>query len=518
MRLKKALVAFGVAAALLTTAACSSGGSGESGTDGGGATSGGDSSTASLTLGEVQFPTSFSVDGYSIAHQVAYFNAVFDTLIRQDGDGELVPGLATEWTYDDSRTQLTLTLREGVTFTDGAAFDADAVVANVEAFQASATADLSNAQYISSVEAVDPTHVLFTLSAPDPMLTRWLTGSLGYMASPASLTDPAAATNPVGTGPYTLDTAKTVVGSTYVFDKKADYWDDSYTVYDTLTVNYYETPTALLNALQGGQLDAATFSDVSSLAQVESAGYETTTSQLDWMGLILFDRDGTVDAPLGDVKVRQAINYAIDRAGILKAIQLDKGTVTSSVFGAATDGHDADMDSYYTYDVDKAKELMAEAGYADGFALTMPTTAGLNQSLLATIQQQLSEIGITVTFSDVGSNFITDLLGGKYTSSWMQLASANDWQFAQLALVPNATFNPFGTRSDETDALFTTMQTGTEDEAAEAAKEVNAYVTENAWFAPFYNIDNFWVAKPGVSITMATDNVSPYLYLIQPAS
>lgn len=512
------LIALGATAALMALAACSGGddpGTSDDAT-GGEATSG--SAGGALTLGEISFPASFDVNGYSIAHYVGYFNAVYDTLIRQDGEGNLIPGLATEWEYDDTRTELTLTLREGITFTDGVAFDAEAVVANIENFQASATPDLSNAQYISDVTAVSDTEVVISLSAPDPMLTTWFTGSLGFQASPDSFDNPDVATNPVGTGPYTLDVDRTVVGSSYVYQRNPNYWDDSYHVYDTLTINYYETQTALLNALQGGQLDAATFSDVGSLPQVEGAGYEVVSSQLDWTGLIIFDRDGTVDEALGDVRVRQAINHAIDREGILEAIQLGYGTATSQVFGEATDGYLPELDEYYDYDPDAARTLLAEAGYGDGLELEMPSSSLIDSSLLATIQQQLSDVGISVGYTDVGSNFITDLLGGKFTSSWMQLASANDWQFAQLALVPNATFNPLGTEDDVTNGYIEIMQSGTDEEAAAAAQDFNRHVTEEAWFAPFYRVDTFWVAKPSVSITMAADNVSPYLYQIQPAS
>lgn len=471
-----------------------------------------------LTIGEISYPASFDVNGYSIAHYVQYFNAVFDTLVRQDGDGTLVPGLATEWAYDDARTTLTLTLRDDVTFTDGTPFNADAVVANIENFQASSTPDLSNAQYITGVAALDDTHVEIALSAPDPMLLTWFTGSLGFMASPDSFDNADVATNPVGSGPYVLDTGATVIGSTYVFTKNPDYWDDSYVVYDTLTINFYETPTALLSAIQGGQVNVATFADVTSLPQVESAGFELYTSQLDWSGLIFYDRDGTVDAPLGDVRVRQAINFALDRDAILEVIQLGYGTATSQTFGEATDGYDPELDSYYTYDPDTARDLLAEAGYADGFELDMPTTSLINQDLITTIQQQLADVGITVTLTDTGTNFITDLIGAKFTSGWMQLATVNDWQYAQLALVPNATFNVFHNQVDELDAAFATMQTGTDEEAAAAAKDANRYLVENAWFAPLYRVDNFYVGDSGVSVTMPADNVTPYLYLIQPAS
>ncbi len=512
--MRRRMLALGLAGALMATAACSAGGDGEGSDD---STDGG-ASTASLVLGATDIPASFDVQGYASGTKTQYFTAVYDTLLRQDGDGTIVPGLATEWSYDDTRTVLTLTLSEGVTFTDGAVFDADAVVANIEHFRGSSTPDLSNAAYVDAVAAVDPTHVTITLTQPDPMMLNWLTQPLGYMSSPDSWDNPDAATNPVGSGPYILDTDATVVGSAYVFTKNPGYWDDSFEVYDTLTMNYYADQSALLNALQGGQVDAASFSNFSALAQVESAGYDVNTSQLDWQGLLLLDRDGAVDPALADVRVRQAINYAIDRQGILTAILLDHGTVTSQIFGPSTDGYLEELDGYYAYDPDKARELLAEAGYGDGLTLQMPSSSAIDSSLLTQIQQQLADVGITVGFTDVATNFISDLMAAKYGSSWMQLATSSDWQTATFAITPDALFNPFKTQRPEVDDLLATIQAGSDDEADTAAQDLNRYLVEEAWFAPFYFVDNLYVSKPTVDVTMAADMVVPYIYLIQPAA
>jgi peptide/nickel transport system substrate-binding protein len=510
--MRRRVLAFGLVGVALLAAGCSGG---SSTTTGQTAEAG---SPTALVLGQTDIPASFDLQGYASGTKTQYFTAVYDTLLRQNGDGEIVPGLASEWSYDTSKMQLTLTLNEGVTFTDGAVFDAAAVVANIEAFRTSSTPDVSSAAYLDTVTAVDATHVLITLSQPDPMLLHWLTQPLGYMSSPESWDNPDVATNPVGTGPYVLDTDATIVGSTYEFTKNPDYWDDSFTVYDTLTMNYYADQAALLNALQGGQVDAASFSNYSSLAQVESAGYDVNTSQLDWQGLMLLDRDGTIDPALADVKVRQAINYAIDKEGILSAILLDHGTVTSQIFGPSTGGYLQDLDGAYPYDVEKATSLLAEAGYADGLTLTMPSASAIDQSLLTTIQQQLSDVGITVSYEDVGTNFISDLMGAKFSASWMQLASSSDWQNATFAITPDALFNPFKTQAPEVDSLLATMQAGSDTDAVTAAQELNTYIVDEAWFAPFYFIDNIYVSKPTVDVTMAADMVVPYIYLIQPAA
>ncbi|WP_448059736.1 ABC transporter substrate-binding protein [Cellulomonas hominis] len=509
--MRRRIYTAGLVAAALALAACTGGSGGTDDTSG-------TSDLSSITIGGIAYPTSLGLEGRSTAQQGLYFGAVYDTLLRQADDGSLAPGLATEWSYDDARTTLKLTLQEGVTFTDGTPLDADAVVANIKAFQESSTPDQANAQYISDIVADDATHLTITLSTPDPMLLRWFTGTLGWIQSVDSLTDPASATAPVGSGPYVLDTSATVTGSKYVYTKNPTYWDDSYERWDTLTLNYYDSQTALLNALQGGQLDAASYADPTTLEQVTSAGYTATTSEQVWSGLIFYDRDGTIDPALGDVRVRQAINYAFDRQTMVDTLLNGLGTVTSQAFGPGASGYVEDLDSYYTFDPDKAKELLAEAGYADGFTLSMPTAPGISPDLFTSIQQQLADIGITVTYTDAGSNFVTDLLAGKYTSSWMQLTSAIDWQFATLAVVPTAVFNSFHTENADVDALLTTVQTGTDDEATAAAQELNQYLVENAWFAPMYRIQSLYVAKDDVSVTMPIDTDIPYIYQIQPAS
>lgn len=511
--MRRRMLAMGAALAVLITAGC--GGSdepstGSTGTEGGGA--------ASLVLGQSDFPSSFDVLGYASGHKTQYFTAVYDTILRQDGEGEIVPGVASDWVYDSTNTVLTLTIRDGITFTDGTPLDADAVVANIEHFRGSSTPDLSNAAYIEMVSAPSPTTVEILLTEPDPMMLNWLTQPLGYLSSPASWDNADVGTNPVGSGPYVLDASATVVGSTYVFTANTDYWDDSVYVYDTVTMNYYADQAALLNALQGGQVDAAAFSTFSSLEQVESAGYDVNVSRLDWQGLLLLDRDGALVPELADVRVRQAINYAIDRQGILDVILLGHGTITSQIFGPSTGGYLAELDDYYSYDPDKARELLAEAGYADGFALTMPSSSIIDSSMLTTVQQQLADVGITVTYEDVATNFISDLMAAKFAASWMQLATASDWQNATFAIAPDALFNAFQTSRPEVDELLGTLQMTSGDDAASVAQELNRYLVEEAWFAPFFFVDNLYVSKPTVDVTMAADMVVPYLYLIKPTS
>jgi len=153
-----------------------------------------------LNLGVMTTPNSWDVDGFEESHRTPFFTAVFDTLLRRDGEGNAAPGIATAWEYDESRTALTLTLREGVEFTDGTPLDAEAVVANIENFRASSSANVAMAERVTGAEALDAHTVVIHLSEPDPQLLTNLALPLGYLSSPASWDNPDVASNPVGSG------------------------------------------------------------------------------------------------------------------------------------------------------------------------------------------------------------------------------------------------------------------------------------------------------------------------------
>ena len=138
-------------------------------------------------------------------------------------------------------------------------------------------------------------------------------------------------------------------------------------------MSVYLDPTSMLNALQAGEVDAANLANNEALEQVESAGYTISSWEQSWYGLFLFDRAGTMNPALEDVSVRQAINYAFDAEGMLQAAGSGYGTQTGQIFPERSVGFDSALDSRYDFDPEKARELLAEAGYEDGLTLEMPT-------------------------------------------------------------------------------------------------------------------------------------------------
>ncbi len=186
----KATAALAVAAALTLTG-CAGDNTG-SGTGGEG---------AQLTLGAIAAPTSYDIGaGAEYGNRSPFFQAVFDTILQKNAQGEIEPWLATKWEYNADNTVLTLTLRDDVTFSDGTKLDADAVVASLERFR-DGTSPQAATLAGKTFAAPDATTVTITQTAPDPSLINLLSIAPGLVEAPSSFDNPDVSTNPVGSGP-----------------------------------------------------------------------------------------------------------------------------------------------------------------------------------------------------------------------------------------------------------------------------------------------------------------------------
>lgn len=475
--------------------------------------------TGTLTIGTIVASTTFAANNAPWSNESPYLQAVYDTLLHAEPDGTVVPWLATDWSYNDDMTVLTLNLRDDVTFTDGTKFDASAAALNLLRFRDGTSPQKGYLATLADAKAVDATTLELTLNSPNPSLLSFLTQNPGLQQSPATFDAADEKTNPVGSGPYVLDTKATVVGSAYVFTKNPDYWAPESQHYAKVVMNVYTTPTAVLNALKGGQINGAPVSDSAMIAQLEPAGLTVQTQQLNFFGLLLFDRDGAIEPALADVRVRQAINYAFDRKALLESVGQGNGKVTSSIFSPDSSGYVKDLDDFYSYDPEKAEELLAEAGYAAGdITLNMPTSSGFAPATYALVKQYLSDVGINV--EEVGvtpTSFLSDLLAAKYASTVMMLKTApTSWETVTLDLLPSSGWNPFRVKDATVAELAATIQSGTEEEAEAAAKELNEYIVEQAWFAPWYRPDLNYATDAKTSVEPQSGNSYPYLWNFVP--
>jgi peptide/nickel transport system substrate-binding protein len=469
-----------------------------------------------LTLGAVVPPTTLDAAGVQWGNRAPFFQAVYDTLLLPTPDGEIEPFLATDWEYNDDNTVLTLTLRDDVEFTDGSAFDADAVVANFERFQDGSSAVANYFDDVDDFVAVDDTTVEIQLAAPNPALISYLSREGGVMASVESFDDPNIDTNPVGSGPYVLDSSATVTGTSYVYTRNDDYWNPDVQHYDEVVISVFDDPTAALNAIRAGEANGVKLANNDNLDEVEASGWTVHSNELDFQGMLLLDRDGTMNEALADVRVRQAINYAFDREGLLEALHQGHGTVTTQVFPDRSEAFDPELDAYYTYDPDKARELLAEAGYADGLTLELPISTVVGSTTFTLVGQQLEDVGITANFSD-SSDYIADLLAPNYPAAWMALEQNPDWQLIHFMIAPTAVFNPFGVEDPQVNEYMESIQWGDEEEQVAVASELNAYLVEQAWFAPFYRAQGSYATDENTTVEMLINNAYPAIYDFKPA-
>ncbi|MCZ9882219.1 ABC transporter substrate-binding protein [Arthrobacter sp. B2a2-09] len=485
---------------------------------GGGAAAPQDQSSQTLTLGALLAPKTFAANQSEFANLSPFYQAVYDTLIRMKPDGSLVPMLAKDWKYNADKTVLTLTLRDDVKFTDGTPFNADAAKQNLERFKAGTSPDAQFMAALKTAKAVDATTLELTLSAPDPAFLNYLSKDASFMQSPASFGNADIATKPVGSGPYVLDTAATVTGTSYSYHRNPNYWDKSLVHYDNLVLNVYGDQTSLLNAIKSGQLNAANTADNNTLTEIQAAGYKVNPLQLNWAGLILFDRAGTTNPALKDVRVRQALNYAFDTKAMLQSIGQGYGELTTQVFPPSSAAYDKSLDSRYAFNPAKAKELLAQAGYASGLTLKLPSSALMGNTLPALITQQLKDVGITAEFTDTGNNFIADLLAPKYGVSYMILEQQSDWQLINMKIAPKAPWNPYKYEDPKVDELINKIHVGSTDEQTAAAKELNKYIVEQAWFAPWYRPQSSFVTDAKTKVEVQTGNAYPFIWSFSPAS
>ncbi|MGO4807130.1 ABC transporter substrate-binding protein [Arthrobacter sp. 2MCAF15] len=486
----------------------------------GGPSSAAGTAKTSLSLATYQTPNSYvpgEMPNYGPADQ--YFQAVYDSLLNINEKGEPVPNLASEWSYDSSQKVLSLTLREGIKFTDGAVLDANAVKANLEKAKTGKGEAGSALKSVSAVDVKDATHVTLSLAEPDPSLLGSLSRASGYMASPQALGKSDLKTNPVGSGPYKLDQSKSTAGDSYVFTRNPDYWNKAAYPYDELKIRLLENATAALNGMRTGQLQGALASSNDFVKGAKDAGMNVTTYTNGALtGIYLWDREGKLAPALADVRVRQAINYAIDRDSLIKTLGDNRGKKTVQIFAPATAAYDASLENAYPYDVEKAKKLMAEAGYSSGFALKLPDFSPVFPAAQAAMTESMAAIGITITYEPITADQVVgSIFAAKWPMNFFTVTSSGAWNASQQTLLPDALFNPFKVSDPKVVELLNKAEKSDDAGRDAALRELNKHVVDQAWFAPWYFEEGAYVTTKDVAVTPQANVSVPALYNFKPA-
>lgn len=450
-----------------------------------------------------------------IGHLIPYYQAVYDNLITRTPEGEYVPNLATNWAWDDAQKVLTVDLRTDVKFTDGEAFTADAAQANLENF-INGNGPYSATMAGVSVATVDNDTITLTLQEANPDFIYYLATTGSFMASPKALGTEELKTKPVGSGPYVLS-ATSLPGSSLNFELNPSYWDKAKQKWLGVNFTILTDTTATLNALASGQIDAGLL-DVQTGKTASEQGKTMNQNFVDWSGLLIFDHNGQKGTPLADVRVRQALAYALDRETMLESLQQGFGEVTNQVFGKNSEAYLPELDSYYSYDPEKAKALLAEAGYPNG-GVKIQLPGGLIPTLDAVLVDYLNAVGFDVEIVSVPpAEYRNEMKAGNYAAGWFQLFQGTAWVNTQLVATPKASWNVLGSTDPVIDTAVAAIKGDPSAEnVAKQTQTINRFLVENAWYVPFYRVPQlFYYDANKVQVVNQVQNAVPYLYNYSP--
>lgn len=359
-----------------------------------------DTITVALDSDPVALDPTLVSDGNS----ATVIKAVMEGLMGfEQGTGELIPVLAESYKFSDDGKEVVFNLRSGVKFHDGTDFNADAAIFNVNRqLPENKTEEMPNAGTIygnvEKVEKVDDLTIKFTLVNPDVTFLTALALNPGCeMVSPTAFeADPEAfKKSPVGTGSYKFVEWK---AAQYVkLERNEEYWGEKA---KTANVIYKVIPESAVRAseLLAGTVDVLNFIDINSIDQLKSSGMNIYSTPGATISYIAFYTD---KEPFNNKLVRQAIFMGIDREAIVKGLYGENAVVSNGIIPPTTLGYSDELKAL-PYDPEKAKELLAEAGYEDGLKFQMlayNVVKNYNpaaENLAIAIQNELKKIGVEV--------------------------------------------------------------------------------------------------------------------------
>jgi peptide/nickel transport system substrate-binding protein len=350
-----------------------------------------------ISLGMVLEPPNLDPTGGAAAaiDEVVYAN-VFEGLTRFAPDGSIAPALAESWEISEDGLVYTFTLHDGVTFHDGTAMTAEDVVFSIDRARAE---DSTNAQKplfagIESVEAIDDTTVRVTLGAPDgafPFKMAW--GDAVIVAPESAATN---ATNPVGTGPFRF--SEWVQGDRVELVRNPDYWGEPVAL-EAATFRFISDPNAAFAAMMAGDVDAfPNFPAQETLPQFEAdPRFTVVVGSTEGETILAMNNAGE---PLNDIRIRQAITFAINRQDIVDGAMSGYGVPIGTHFAPHNPDY-VDLTANSPHDPDRARALLEEAG-AEGLTLRLmlppPTYARRGGEIMAA---QLREVGIETEITNM---------------------------------------------------------------------------------------------------------------------
>ena len=390
-----------------------------------------------LRIMQTEPPRSMDPADHTATYTSAVLDAMYEGLTRFNRKLEIVPALGTEWHADKDGLIWTVKLRRGVTFHDGTGFNAGSVVASFERMLDPGRG-LAGASFVRSVvakvEAVNAMTVRFTLQRPYAVFPALL--AVVNIVSPAADKHRSLGRHAVGTGPYKFVEWNT---GEYVLEARNEqYWGARPSV-KQIRWTWTSEPALLNMAVQAGEADL-----VSPLPPIfgQALGHsrriqlvEGKSSAVFWVAL------NTKLKPLNDVRVRQALNYATDRRSLVASLLRGYGTPANSPLAPADAGYSADVKGYI-YDLAKAKALLSNAGYPNGFAMGVVVQEA-EVNIVQALQGMWAKLGVNLTIRQMETGVFSQAAFGdpqqkaqagidSVFASWSSASLDADYQLGPL--------------------------------------------------------------------------------------
>ncbi|MGN7292693.1 ABC transporter substrate-binding protein [Rhizobium sp. SAFR-030] len=362
---------------------------------------------ATLKMAWSQDATGLDPHKQTAFSSIRLLELVYEPLIRLDANLQPIPAIAASWTFADDAKSLTFKLDPKAKFHNGAAVTSKDVKASFERILDQATAAAARANYLSiaSIDTPDDQTVVFNLSQPDvPLLTAM--SSINAAIVPASeIAAGKVGTQAVGSGPFKLAKWEPNVRETLTANAE---WAGGKTGVEGIDITVLPDENAILAALRAKKVDFALIND----PLVATLVPNVPTLKLNKVPVLAYHvlQLNPSRKPMTELAVRQAISCAVDRKDILDTALLGEGEITGPLTMPTYRSKPEDL-FCYKQDLEKAKKLMADAGYADGFSATViaatgePPTAASEAQVL---QSQLKEIGINLDIRLMELNVFVD--------------------------------------------------------------------------------------------------------------
>jgi peptide/nickel transport system substrate-binding protein len=401
---------------------------------------------------------------------------IYEGLVKADSEGNLLPAIASEVIPDEDGMTYTFTLREGVKFHDGSTVTVEDVKYSLERCADDSDGDLLVPAFsnIASVETPDDSTIVVTLKEADTEFLAYMTTAI----IPADNENPQE--NPIGTGPYKY--VSWTPQEEIVLVRNDDYWGTPANI-ENITIKIISDSDAIVTNLNGGSIDFFARLSSAQVAQL-SDDYEVYEGTMNLVQALYLNN---AVEPFNDSRVRQALCYAVDPQEIMDLTADGQGTqLGSSMFPAFSKYYMEELNDTYPQDIEKAKELLTEAGYPDGFSftITVPSNYQPHIDTAQVLVEQLKAIGVDAQINLVEwDSWLSDVYADRNFESTVVGVDASSLTAGALLsrFVSDASNNFINYNNADYDAAYQRAVSTTDDEEKTAAyKECETILSEDA--------------------------------------